>query len=97
MASSNSMRCRGYAARKRISYSIYRFSLKDLEWIIVLTAIYAMLFVCYAGKMFYWQYYPYIKSGDTGVLFYIGAVLLFVTGIIPVIERPERMKKRYVR
>ena len=93
---SMSMKARGYGTGRRTSFSIFRFTLRDLIFFITALALFAVTLIGIALGKTEFYYYPEITKIQADAGFIITCPAYFALAILPFItEIKEELKWKY--
>lgn len=97
-ATADSMRSRGYGARKRTAYSNFRFDKRDAKALGVIILCGAYVFAgSFCGKV-HFAYFPIIKGAETSAFgISVFAAYLVLCSLPTVIEIAEVVKWKYIK
>lgn len=93
---SMSMKARGYGTGRRTSFSLFRFTLRDLIFLITALALFAVTLIGIALGKTEFYYYPEITEIQADAGFIITCSAYFALAILPFItEIKEELKWKY--
>lgn len=94
----DSMSARGYGVRRRSEYRLYRFGKSDAFFLLVVSALLAVVVAGVFTGALDCDYYPSFKIARVGALSYAAYISYSVLALMPIItEAVERIKWRYLR
>ena len=82
---SDSMRSRGYGSAGRTSYSLYRFTRRDVAAFIILFVCFGVSVAAMASKAISFRFYPSIKYSGAGPLAWLGFAAFSALCLLPVL------------
>lgn len=93
----DSMEARGYGVGRRSHMTRFRFTLRDGVFMAVTVALAALCGAAVASKSIYFEFYPVVRSAETGLLGKAGIIAYGLLIFLPLfIETEVKLRWRYL-